>query len=193
MTQIQITKQERGEIRNMELLDSFYQELINDSIRRLKNGTIKIKLIGFQNIRYIKEFNSNIVVKMQKINYSLYSCSFLMTLILSIPITFAFELNLIYDGNGNLITGDGKYREYNGFNQLIRVSEGNDPGGDILETYVYHPIEDRVILKYIDGEQGAVVYINENFVRNYGNLLGTPLVNETYYVSDESGIVGETN
>src|SRR3989344_4436976 len=195
MTQIQITKQERGEIRNMELLDSFYQELINDSIRRLKNGTIKIKLIGFQNIRYIKEFNSNIVVKMQKINYSLYSCSFLMTLILSIPITFAFELSFVYDGNGNLITGDGKYREYNGFNQLIRVSEGNSIGGDILEEYIYDPIEDRVLVKrFYDttpaNENEVIVYVNDNFVRKY-NIKGIREIDDTYYAKDESGNVGE--
>ena len=52
-------------------------------------------------------------------------------LVVSLPIIAASELNLIYDGNGNLITGDGKYREYNGFNQLITVWEGNSSSGDL--------------------------------------------------------------
>ena len=105
------------------------------------------------------------------------------------------EFNLTYDGNGNLVTGDGKYREYNEFNQLIRVYEGNDTNGDILETYVYHPTEDRILIKFNEYEgtsspDGAVVYINDNFDRKY-DISGVPTSNDTYYAKDESGIVGE--
>src|SRR3989344_886536 len=91
------------------------------------------------------------------------------------------EFNLTYDGNGNLVTGDGKYREYNEFNQLIRVYEGNDTNGDILETYVYHPTEDRILIKFNEYEgtsspDGAVVYINDNFDRKY-DISGVPTSN----------------
>jgi len=41
--------------------------------------------------------------------------------IIFIPITFANEQNLVYDQNGNLVSGDGFQREYYGFNQLIRI------------------------------------------------------------------------
>ena len=122
---------------------------------------------------------------------------FISFLLLSIPLTFSqTQSNLTYDGNGNLITGDGKYREYNEFNQLIRVREGNSPSGDILETYVYHPTEDRILVKYSDYEtyvngDDAVVYVSDNFERSYDNLGSTHLINETYYVYDEHGIVAE--
>jgi len=105
------------------------------------------------------------------------------------------EFNLTYDGDGNLVTGDGKYREYNEFNQLIRIYDGNDTNGDILETYIYHPTEDRILIKLneYDGTStpdGAVVYVNDNFDRKY-DISGVPTSNDTYYAKDENGIVGE--
>jgi len=48
----------------------------------------------------------------------------LILLLISLPISFASAIsshNLTYDGNGNLITGNGKYRECNEFNQLVRI------------------------------------------------------------------------
>lgn len=125
--------------------------------------------------------------------------SFLTLLIFSLPISFAAELNqsLTYDGNGNLITGDGKYREYNEFNQLIRVYEGNSSEGDILETYIPHPTEDRILVKYDDyqgfnNHDSATFYVSEDFVKNYDNIGGDAFINETYYVLDNEGrILGE--
>ena len=73
----------------------------------------------------------------------------LALLIVSLPITLAQELNLVYDANGNLITGDNFYREYNGFNQLVKVREGNLSSGQILEEYTYHPVEERIFKKRI--------------------------------------------
>ncbi len=129
------------------------------------------------------------------INSKLLIILVLFSLVVSLPISSAAELNLIYDGNGNLITGDGKYREYNEFNQLIRVREGNTSSGRVLEEYLYHPTEDRVLIKYIYNVTAilddAVLYVNDNFVRSYSNAGGTPRVNDTYYVRDEQGIVAE--
>ena len=121
---------------------------------------------------------------------------FLCFLIISLPVCLAVEINLTYDGNGNLIAGDGKYREYNEFNQLVRVREGNSSSGDILETYVYDPFGNRIIAKYTNYEgfndpKGAVVYVNDDFEKEYTNLKGTPKTNDTYYVRDDYGIVGQ--
>ncbi|MCX6750353.1 MAG: hypothetical protein NTZ83_02765, partial [Candidatus Pacearchaeota archaeon] len=124
--------------------------------------------------------------------------SVLLFLFISIPPVFASELNqnLTYDGNGNLITGDGKYRVYNEFNQLIRVYDGSDSSGDILESYLYHPIENRILIKYwYDGVniEGAVAYINENLEEEYYLGWGdnNHLSNFTYYIYDENGLAGE--
>lgn len=123
--------------------------------------------------------------------------SSLLCLLISIPPVFASQINqtLTYDGNGNLITGDGKYREYNEFNQLIRVYDGSYPNGTILESYLYSPTEDKILIKYgsysSTNPDEAVVYVNDNLEKTYDALSGTPRVNYTYYTSDENGLVGE--
>ncbi|MBS3075407.1 hypothetical protein J4429_03015 [Candidatus Pacearchaeota archaeon] len=77
---------------------------------------------------------------------------------------------------------------------MVRITDSST--GDILETYIYHPTEDRILIKYSDYQgtnnaHSAVLYINDNFVREYTNLLGTPKVEDTYYIRDSSGIVAE--
>jgi len=42
-------------------------------------------------------------------------------LMVSMPFTFAIELHLTYDLNGNVVSGDVKYRVYNSPNQLTAV------------------------------------------------------------------------
>jgi hypothetical protein len=70
----------------------------------------------------------------------------LALLIVSLPVCFADTLNLIYDANGNLVTGDGFYREYNSLNQLVKIRLLNSTG-NVQETYVYDPVEEKVLLK----------------------------------------------
>ena len=115
----------------------------------------------------------------------------LFFLLLSLPITFALEVHLTYDENGNLITGDGKFREYDEFNQLTRVRAGFNNVSRILEEYVYHPTEDRILeKKAYDFDQNLVetiIYVNDNLVRKI-NSTGTF---DTVYVKDEQGIVAE--
>ncbi len=112
-------------------------------------------------------------------------------LFLSIPPVFALEVHLIYDENGNLITGDGKYREYDEFNRLVRVRAGFNNVSRILEEYVYHPTEDRILAKKVyDFNQNlieTIVYVNDNLVRKI-NSTGTF---DTVYVKDQQGIVAE--
>ena len=96
------------------------------------------------------------------------TCIFMICLIISMPICFAATQNLIYDANGNLITGDGKFRQYNGFNKLVRVRDGNNATGLILEEYGWHPTEDRTEFKHVY-ENGTwketVFYVSKTFVQ----------------------------
>jgi RHS repeat-associated protein len=120
----------------------------------------------------------------------------IVLLVLSIPVTFAYqEYSLIYDGNGNLITGDGKFRVYNDFNQLVEVYSGNDTSGEELEFYLWHPTEDRILMKKVfNGSvypEEVVVYVNDNFDKSYTNPSADAFINETYYVYDDYGLVGE--
>jgi RHS repeat-associated protein len=117
-------------------------------------------------------------------------------LVLSMPVAFAYqEYSLTYDGNGNLITGDGKFRVYNDFNQLIEVYSGNDTSGEVLEFYLWHPTEDRILVKKVfNGSvypEEVVVYVNDNFDKSYTNPIADAFINETYYVYDDYGLVGE--
>ncbi|MBI2576315.1 hypothetical protein HYV84_03805 [Candidatus Woesearchaeota archaeon] len=66
-------------------------------------------------------------------------------LVVSFPVTGATELNLIYDPNGNLVTGDGFYRVYNSINQLWKVYNGTSDTNTMLEEYSYHPWEERTL------------------------------------------------
>ncbi len=115
----------------------------------------------------------------------------LFFLFLSITPVFALEIHLTYDENGNLITGDGKYREYDEFNRLVRVRAGFNNVSRILEEYVYHPTEDRILAKKVyDFNQNlieTIVYVNDNLVRKI-NSTGTF---DTVYVKDGQGIVAE--
>ncbi len=107
---------------------------------------------------------------------------------------FYIEFQLIYDNNGNLVTGDGKYREYNEFNQLVRVRAGYDENGPKLEEYLWHPTEERVLAKKVyDFNQNLEeidIYVNENLVRVINYSAGGPDY-DVVYVKDETGIVAE--
>jgi RHS repeat-associated protein len=93
---------------------------------------------------------------------------FLALLMATVPITFAAELRLTYDANGNLVTGDGKYRVYNSLNQLSAVYNGTSTNGTLLETYVFHPTEERVLKKVSYNGDGrareTTYYISQTFI-----------------------------
>src|SRR3989344_1266731 len=90
---------------------------------------------------------------------------FMILLVVSMPVVFATELNLVYDANGNLLYGDGKYREYNSLNQLVRIRSSDN--STILEEYVHDPVAERILMKrvYNSSNQVAetVYYVDENF------------------------------
>src|SRR3989338_3096885 len=54
--------------------------------------------------------------------------------------------NLIFQSGGgcNLVTGDGYYRKYNDFGQLIKVRNGSSAASPLLEEYWYDPNGQRI-------------------------------------------------
>ncbi|HIH41657.1 TPA: hypothetical protein HA239_04535 [Candidatus Woesearchaeota archaeon] len=100
---------------------------------------------------------------------------FFIMLIALQSVVFAGTLNLEYDANGNLVSGDGLFREYNSLNQLWRVYNGSNSSGDLLQEYTYHPTEERALIKKTYNNSVLVeraYYVDENFVRII-NLSGT--------------------
>jgi len=96
------------------------------------------------------------------------SAIILALLVISLPIALSQELNLIYDANGNLVTGDGFYREYNELNQLSRIREGNVSNGPILEEFTWHPIQEKILIKdifYNGIKNYSVYYVSDDFIR----------------------------
>jgi hypothetical protein len=122
-------------------------------------------------------------MKLQK--YIEFIAIFLVTLIVSISFVSAAEIKLTYDVNGNLITGDGKFRVYNGFNQLSKIYNGTNSSGYLIQEYTYDPTEERVLYKKTYNVTGSwietVYYINQNFVQ-VKNLSGS--FNFTYVYQD---------
>ena len=49
---------------------------------------------------------------MKSLNYLKNIATSLILLVITIPFVLAYDYDLTYDGNGNLVTGDGFYREY---------------------------------------------------------------------------------
>lgn len=114
-----------------------------------------------------------------------------LLLVIAVQFASAEQLNLVHDANGNTISGDGFYREYNEFNQLVRIRNGT-ASSPILEEYVYHPTEERVLIKdtFRNGAVfETVYYINDEFVRVV-NSSGTY---DTVYVHMDGQLVAQKN
>ena len=83
------------------------------------------------------------------------------------PFIHAQEINYVIDANGNLVTGDSFYREYNELNQLIRIRESNTSNGKILEEYTWHPVDERILIKdvyYNNTKNYTVYYVSKEYV-----------------------------
>ncbi len=106
-----------------------------------------------------------------------------------IPVVHATELNLVYDQNGNLLYGDGKYREYNSLNQLVRIRSSDN--STILEEYVHDPVAERILMKRIYNSSNqvgeTVYYVDENFVR----VVNTSGTYDSTYVMHEGQKIAE--
>jgi RHS repeat-associated protein len=96
----------------------------------------------------------------------------MIVLIVSMPICFSAQMNLVYDANGNLITGDGVYRVYNSMNRLVKIYNGTNTSGVLLEENIHDTDGEKIILRKIYNSTGAVIerrfYPSENsiYVKN---------------------------
>ena len=81
-----------------------------------------------------------------------------------------------YDANGNQVSGDGKFYEYNDANQLIRVRQ-NDINGAVISEYFYDYTGQRV--KNV--ENGVTTYyIGQHFE---ANVVAGKADNTSYYLA----------
>ena len=94
-------------------------------------------------------------------------CHRISLLVISMPVAIAEEFNRVYDLNGNLVTGDGFYREYNELNQLVRIRNSSS-SGIILEEFVWHPVQEKILIKDIfkNGVRDtSIFYVSPEFIR----------------------------
>jgi len=100
--------------------------------------------------------------------------TFLIFLIISLPVCLAADTeNYQYDANGNLITGDGYYREYDGFNQLVTMRNGSNSSSPIVEQYFYDADGQRMLA--IQNNSGSItkIYTPSKEVMRIVNSSGT--------------------
>ena len=117
--------------------------------------------------------------------------AFLMFLVVSMPFCLAQEMSLIYDANGNLVTGDGFYRTYNSLNQLWKVYNGTNSSGILLEEYTYHPVEERVAIKKVYNSTGAVIETTYYFSKEFVRVINTTGVYNYTYVYQDGALVAQ--
>ena len=114
-------------------------------------------------------------------------------LIVSLPICLATELGMTYDSNGNLVTGDGKYRVYNGLNQLSAIYNGTNSSGVLLESYDYHPTEERILGKRVYNSTGAVIETTIYFSKTFVKVINTTGTYDFTYVYQNGQLVAIRN
>jgi RHS repeat-associated protein len=86
-------------------------------------------------------------------------------------------MNLVYGANGNLISGDGNYYEYNDANQLVKVRFG-DQSGPVIAQYFYDYTGQRI--KKI--ENGVTTYY---IGKHYETTVdGDKKTNTSYYFAN---------
>jgi RHS repeat-associated protein len=68
-------------------------------------------------------------------------------------------------GTGNLITGDGYYREYDGLNQLIRIRNGTTSISPVIESYVYDSFGQRIKIERNDSANTKIYTPFKEFMR----------------------------
>lgn len=105
---------------------------------------------------------------------------FVFVLIFASTATASTSLTYEYDANGNLISGDGKYYEYNDANQLVRVKHG-DQNGPVIAEYFYDYTGQRI--KKI--ENGVTTYyIGKHFEKQVDST-GSASMTSYYFANGE--------
>jgi len=112
---------------------------------------------------------------------------FIITLFSSF--SFVSALSYTYDSNGNRISGDGFYREYDSSNHLVNVYTGSEPLiANLVENYTWSLSEERVVAKYVYYNRTlneSVYYPYENWVR----VVNSSGSFDFYYVIQNSEVV----
>lgn len=104
----------------------------------------------------------------------------MLTLIWMLPIQEAYSEDSIinqYDTNGSLVSGDGKFYEYNDANQLVRVRE-KDAIGVVVAEYFYDHTGQRV--KKV--ESGVTTYYLGKYYET--QVVQGQTQNTSYYFAD---------
>ena len=99
--------------------------------------------------------------------------------------TYDLAGNLItqkQQGGGNLVTGDGYYREYDGLNQLIKIRNGSTSTSPQLENYTYDSFGQRIKIMRNDSA-GTIIYIPFKELMQIRNSSG--IYNYTYVYQDD--------
>ncbi len=101
--------------------------------------------------------------------------------------TYTYDLvgNLITQkqvGGGNLVSGDGFYREYDGLNQLIRIRNGSAANSGQIENYTYDPFGQRIKIMRNDSAK-TIIYTPFKELMQIRNTSG--IFNFTYVYQDD--------
>jgi len=112
-------------------------------------------------------------------------------LVVSIPIIHAETLNLVTDANGNLVTGDGMYREYNSFNQLVNVRNGSNISSTLLQQFVHHPTEERIFAKRTFNSSGTITETVYYWTKTFVEVINTSGSYNFTYVYHEGQLIAQ--
>ncbi|HYD02750.1 MAG TPA: RHS repeat-associated core domain-containing protein [Alphaproteobacteria bacterium] len=105
--------------------------------------------------------------------------------IISSEFISAVDINFTYDSNGNMISGDGRFRTYNSVNQLSRIYNGSNASMPLLFEYRYHPVEDRVWMKRRYLANGSIAETTYYFTKNSLRVINSSgTFNITYIYHD---------
>lgn len=111
-------------------------------------------------------------------------------------------LAYVYDANGNLISGDGKYYEYDDANKLVRVRHG-DANGAVIAEYFYDyngqrikKVENGVTTYYVgkhyeEVRDGADIKKTDYYFANGERVAKKDLAGNVYYYHSDH--LGGTN
>lgn len=86
-------------------------------------------------------------------------------LIISLPVCFAVEITPTYDGNGNMQYDGDTFTEYNSMNQPVRVYNGSNSSGTLLQAYTYDSEEERMLIKHDYVKNETVYYFDIDYYR----------------------------
>lgn len=92
-------------------------------------------------------------------------------------------------GGGNLITGDGYYREYNDYGQLVKIRSGGNSSGTLLEEYYYDHDGQRIKTR-INDTVNTIIYTPFKEFMQIRNSTGTY---DFKYIYQDNQLVAKVN